>query len=51
MSLTQYQSGANSAFHEAIGDTIIYAAMSTQHRKRLGFISSDKSSNGEGATN
>lgn len=31
------QSGANSAFHEAVGDTIVYAAMATQHRKRLGF--------------
>jgi hypothetical protein len=33
------QTGANSAFHEAIGDTIILAAMTTAHRKRLGFDS------------
>ena len=34
---TNGQSGANSAFHEAVGDSIVYAAMATQHRRRLGF--------------
>ena len=33
------KSGANSAFHEAVGDTIVYAAMSPQHRLRLGLDS------------
>ena len=32
-----FKTGANSAFHEAVGDTITLAAMATQHRQRLGF--------------
>ncbi|KAK4008097.1 hypothetical protein OUZ56_013252 [Daphnia magna] len=40
-----FRSGASSAFHEAIGDSIIYAAMTTQHRRRLGFLHSDNNVN------
>ncbi|XP_057374872.1 angiotensin-converting enzyme-like [Daphnia carinata] len=40
-----FRSGASSAFHEAIGDSIIYAAMTTQHRRRLGFLNSDDNAN------
>ncbi|XP_046639551.1 angiotensin-converting enzyme-like [Daphnia pulicaria] len=40
-----FRSGASSAFHEAIGDTIIYAAMATKHRHRLGFVSTGNKTN------
>ena len=40
-----FQTGANSAFHEAIGETIILAAMTTANRKRLGFVSAQNLKN------
>lgn len=39
-----FKTGANSAFHEAIGDTISLSVMSTKHLKKIHMIDNDKMS-------
>ncbi|XP_046592933.1 angiotensin-converting enzyme-like [Neodiprion lecontei] len=36
---TIFMDGANSAFHEAVGDAVMYGVMTPQHMQRLGLIS------------
>ena len=39
-----FRAGANSGFHEAIGDTIALSVMSPKHLKKLDLIESDEMS-------
>ena len=39
-----FRKGANSAFHEAIGDTIALSVMSPKHLKQIGLIDDDQTS-------
>ena len=41
-----FRSGANSGFHEAIGDTITLAVLTDTHLKNIGFIQEVSSSQG-----
>ena len=41
-----FKNGANSAFHEAIGDTIALSVLTTKHLKQIGLIESDEMSEG-----
>ena len=39
-----YRTGANSAFHEAVGDTISHSVMSRKHLGTIGLLETDSSS-------
>jgi peptidyl-dipeptidase A len=39
---TVFKSGANSAFHEAIGDTVALSVVTIKHLKKIGLIEDDK---------
>lgn len=41
-----FKAGANSAFHEAIGDTIALSVLTPVHFKRIGLISDDSMTKG-----
>ena len=40
----KFRSGANSAFHEAIGDTIALSVLTPTHFKAIGLLDSDRTS-------
>lgn len=42
-----YRNGANSAFHEAIGETMVYAVQSPQCLRLLNIVNSSEMSRGE----
>ena len=42
---TLFRTGANAAFHEAIGDTITLSAMTTKHLKTIGLYQNNTGSN------
>jgi peptidyl-dipeptidase A len=42
-----FKTGANSAFHEAIGDTIALSVQSTKHFKAINMIEDDNLSQGK----
>lgn len=48
---TVYREGANSAFHEAIGDTIALSVMSITHLQRLGLLSRSEDGSNEDTRN
>ena len=39
---TQFRSGANSGFHEAVGDTIALSVINPTHFKAIGLLDSDQ---------
>ena len=41
-----FKNGANSAFHEAIGDTIAMAVLTTKHLKKINLIESEEMTRG-----
>lgn len=43
---TVFRTGAHSAFHEAIGDTIALSVFTRKHMKQLGFIDDETMSYG-----
>lgn len=44
---TIFQSGANSGFHEAIGDTISLSVLTDTHLKNIGLIQNDTTTYGK----
>jgi hypothetical protein len=44
---TIFKNGANSAFHEAIGDTMALSVMTMKHLKKIGLVDNDVVSPGK----